>query len=253
MQGQSRQKEVLNYQFHGIHMKRFLLTALLFIGIATAGPGTLLGLRVAAAPDYLRKHYAAHIPQGTGLIVCGTAANTPAAAVLKEGDIILSINDKLLRQKEELTTLLQNCRPGDELKLRILRLGEVIELNVTLAERPAQPELSPEQTSELNRLILQLCPQEEDATVDVPAVRRQMLRLAELGLAQKDEYSTCTLYMAAGEVLICIKSTERSLTIRNNSLLVPDVHLRANSYARDDARLHDQLTHLLLQAEYYRP
>lgn len=218
-----------------------------------AAPQPLLGLRAEPTPAYLREHYAALIPAGTGLSVVSTVAETPAAKVLKNGDIILSINSKPMSKKGELAAMVQECKPGDVLQLRVLRLGEVIELSLTLAARPEQPTLNNEQLSAINRLLLLLCPQEATAAVDVPAVRRHMLKLAEMGLAQKDEYDTCTLYMATGETLIRIKSSERSLTIRNNHPEVPDAYLRANNYVRDDERLHEKLTELLLQADYYRP
>lgn len=234
-------------------MKRLLYLLLLGLSPAMAAPQPLLGLRAEPTPDYLREHYAALIPSGTGLSVVDTVAKTPAAEVLKDGDIILSINAKPVGKKEELAALMQECKPGDVLQLRVLRLGEVIELSLTLASRPEQPTLNKEQTSELNRLLLLLCPPAEEATVDVPAVRRHMLKLAEMGLADKDEYDTCTLYLAAGETLIRIKSSERSLTIRNNHPKVPDAYLRAGNYTRDDERLHEKLTELLLQADYYRP
>lgn len=233
-------------------MKYFYLIPLLALS-ALAAPQPLLGLRAEPTPAYLREHYSAIIPAGQGLSVVHTAPQTPAAQVLKGGDIILTINGRSMSTKEDLVALLATCKPGDELKLRLLRLGEVIEQSITLAARPEQPVLNREQLSEINRLLMQLCPQKEKNTVDVPAVRRQMFKLAELGLAQKDEYDTCTLYMATGETLIRIKSSERSLSIHNNHPKVPNIHLRADNYTRDDESLPSELTELLLQAEFYRP
>lgn len=220
---------------------------------ATAAPQALLGLRAEPTVAYLREHYAHHIPSGTGLSVISTAEHTPAAEVLRRGDIILSINGKPLSTKADLTELLQNSKPGDVMEFKVLRLGDIIELSITLAARPEQPALSREQQSEFYRLLLLLNPQDKTATVNVPEVRRQMLRLARLGLADKDEYGSCVLHMAAGETLIRLKSTERSLTITNNHPEIPDAHLRADNFRRDDERLPEKLTELLLQADYYRP
>lgn len=234
-------------------MKRLLFLLLPALSCATAAPQALLGLRAEPTEAYLREHYAQHIPAGTGLSVISTAEHTPAAETLRRGDIILSINGKQLGTKAELTELLQHSKPGDVLKLKVLRLGDVIELSITLAARPEQPVLTQEQQSEFYRLLMLLNPQEQTATVNVPEVRRQMLRLADMGVADKDEYGTCVLYMASGETLIRIKSSERSLTISNNHPEIPDAHLRANNYKRDDERLPEKLTELLLQADYYRP
>lgn len=234
-------------------MKRLLLLFLPALSCATASPQALLGLRAEPTAPYLQEHYAEHIPAGTGLSVISTAEHTPAAEALRRGDIILSINGKSLSTKAELEELVQHANPGDELQLKVLRLGDVIELSITLAARPEQPTLTREQQSEFYRLLLLLNPQEKTATVNVPEVRRHMLRLAQMGLADKDEYGSCVLYMVAEKTLIRIKSTERSLTISNNHPEIPDAHLRADHFKRDDERLPEKLTELLLQADYYRP
>ena len=234
-------------------MKRLLLLFLSALSCATASPQALLGLRAEPTAPYLQEHYAEHIPAGTGLSVISTAEHTPAAEALRRGDIILSINGKALSTKAELEELVQHAKPGDVLQLKVLRLGGVIELSITLAARPEQPTLTREQQSEFYRLLLLLNPQEKTATVNVPEVRRHMLRLAQMGLADKDEYGSCVLYMVAEKTLIRIKSTERSLTISNNHPEIPDAHLRADHFKRDDERLPEKLTELLLQADYYRP
>lgn len=234
-------------------MKRLLLLLLPALSFATAAPQALLGLRAEPTAPYLQEHYAEHIPAGTGLSVISTAEHTPAAEVLRRGDIILSINGKTLSTKTELEELVQHSTPGDVLQLKVLRLGDVIELSITLTARPEQPTLTREQQSAFYRLLLLLNPQEKTATLNVPEVRRQMLRLAEMGLADKDEYGSCVLYMAVEKTLIRIKSTERSLTISNNHPEIPDAHLRADHFKRDDERLPEKLTELLLQADYYRP
>ena len=234
-------------------MKRLLLLFLSALSCATASPQALLGLRAEPTAPYLQEHYAEHIPAGTGLSVISTAEHTPAAEALRRGDIILSINGKALSTKAELEELVQHSTPGDVLQLKVLRLGDVIELSITLAARPEQPTLTREQQSEFYRLLLLLNPQEKTATVNVPEVRRHMLRLAQMGLADKDEYGSCVLYMVAEKTLIRIKSTERSLTISNNHPEIPDAHLRADHFKRDDERLPEKLTELLLQADYYHP
>ena len=236
-------------------MQTFLYTAIIgsALSFATAAPQALLGLRAEPTAPYLQEHYAEHIPAGTGLSVISTAEHTPAAEALRRGDIILSINGKPLSTKAELEELVQHAKPGDVLQLKVLRLGDVIELSITLAARPEQPTLTREQQSEFYRLLLLLNPQEKTATVNVPEVRRHMLRLAQMGLADKDEYGSCVLYMVAEKTLIRIKSTERSLTISNNHPEIPDAHLRADHFKRDDERLPEKLTELLLQADYYRP
>ena len=112
--------------------------------------------------------------------------------------------------------------------------------------------LNNEQLSEINRLLLLLVPHNK-AVVDVPSVRRHLLLLAEMGLAQKDEYATCVLYLRNGQYLIQVKSTERVLTIRCTHPEVPDAQLWADFYRRDSIRLPEALEELLLNSDYYRP
>ncbi len=131
----------------------------------------------------------------------------------------------------------------------------------TAMARPASADIQPaetiarlsnEQLSEINRLLLLLVPHNKEV-VDVPSVRRHLLRLAEMGLAQKDEYATCVLYLRNGQYLIRVKSTERVLTIRSNHPDVPDTQLWADFYRRDAAHLPEALEELLLNSDYYRP
>lgn len=49
------------------------------------------------------------------------------------------------------------------------------------------------------------------------------------------------------------KPREHSLTISNNHHEIPDTHLRADHFKRDDERQPEKLTELLLQADYYHP
>jgi hypothetical protein len=105
---------------------------------------------------------------------------------------------------------------------------------------------------EINRLLILLIPN-GNATVNIPAVRRHLLRLAEMNLAEKDAYATCTLYLQSGDTLIRVQSTERVLNIRCTPARVPEQTLRADFYHRDLTRLPKELEQLLLKATLYHP
>ena len=57
------------------------------------------------------------------------------------GDIITSINGTDMTALADLYTALESTRPGDKVKVSVVRAGRKLELTVTLAERKAQDQL----------------------------------------------------------------------------------------------------------------
>lgn len=224
----------------------------LIIAMPAVAHPALLGVRAEPTRPEVQKVYAAHIPAGTGLTVWDITPQTAAAHHLHRGDVLLRADGKPLHSPADLAAIVQNKTAGETLRLELLRHGEKMELGIVLDARNAQPALNKEQTSEINRLLLLLVPHGQ-GTVDIPAVRRHLLKLADAGLAEKDEYATCVLHMRHGEYMLRIKSTERVLSVLSNHPDVPDAVLRADFYKRDTTRLPEQLEQLLLNAEYYRP
>ena len=71
-----------------------------------------------------------------GVRITGTSPGSPAeVAGLKDGDIILGFNDKGLDNLMDLSNVLGSSKPGDKVKLRVLRDGKEIGMSATLAER----------------------------------------------------------------------------------------------------------------------
>ncbi|MBJ7347938.1 MAG: PDZ domain-containing protein, partial [Thermoleophilaceae bacterium] len=58
------------------------------------------------------------------------------SAVATGGDFIVSVDGKSLRPNEKLTPVLAKYRPGDKVHLGVVRDGEKITVDVTLAQRP---------------------------------------------------------------------------------------------------------------------
>jgi serine protease Do len=56
--------------------------------------------------------------------------------VMIGGDVITAIDNQNIETIQDLTTLLGQYQPGDQVALTVLRNGEQIQLNVTLGERP---------------------------------------------------------------------------------------------------------------------
>jgi S1-C subfamily serine protease len=67
----------------------------------------------------------------------GVEAGTPAAeAGIKDGDIIVSVNGKAIDESHPLDATLAQFSPGDKVSVEILRDGQHLTLQVTLATRP---------------------------------------------------------------------------------------------------------------------
>lgn len=230
-----------------------------FWGILSCCMGTVLadsavlGVRVARPDAGVRQVVGPGLPVGQGLVVVYVEPGSSAAAYLRPGDVLVSVDGTPMHNEDELERVVQQKSPGDTVLVVLLRHGEQMSLVLRLAGRAEPPELTPEQQEALNRLLLLLVPHDEHVAVDVPAVRRQLLLLAELGLAKRDAYASCLLYLRQDKVLITVKSTERVLSVRSNACGVPDALLRADFYRRDQEPLPEKLRKLLLQSEYYKP
>lgn len=62
--------------------------------------------------------------------------NTPASkAGLKGGDVITEFDGKKIENADDLRNILGSKKPGDKVKVKVLREGETLELEVTLEER----------------------------------------------------------------------------------------------------------------------
>jgi 2-alkenal reductase len=73
-----------------------------------------------------------------GQPVTGVDAGKPAdQAGIKDGDIIVSINDKVIDEEHPLDATLAQFSPGDTVDVKILRDGAAMTLQVTLGTRPA--------------------------------------------------------------------------------------------------------------------
>jgi S1-C subfamily serine protease len=70
-----------------------------------------------------------------GVRITGTSPGSPAAkAGLKDGDVIVKWDESNLDSVYGLTDELKKAKPGQKIKLGVLRDGKRIELEATLAE-----------------------------------------------------------------------------------------------------------------------
>ncbi len=88
------------------------------------------------------------LPVDSGALVRGVAANgAPVSGVepgkpadlggVKDGDIIVSLNDKVIDEEHPLDATLAQFSPGDTVDVKVLRDGATLTLKVTLGTRPA--------------------------------------------------------------------------------------------------------------------
>ncbi len=74
------------------------------------------------------------IPRGSGLVVNHVVEKSPAAAALKEHDILLKLDDQILIETRQLSVLIRQRKEGDEVTLTLLRGGKESTAKVKLGK-----------------------------------------------------------------------------------------------------------------------
>lgn len=93
-----------------------------FLGVETSPVGRTLAAQLG-------------LPRDTGLVVTGVADDSPAAAVLKEHDILTRLDDQILIDSRQLAVLVRSHKEGDEVSLTVYRAGKETKLTAKLAQR----------------------------------------------------------------------------------------------------------------------
>ena len=129
------------------------------LGISTSALSRIAGLAVPASTvnrvvdELLRTGHVSRgylglglhpvsLPEGgTGLIVLSAEPNGPAAgAGVLLGDILVALAGKPLSETDEIQAILNGQSVGKPVAARIVRGGQVIELTITVGERPRREE-----------------------------------------------------------------------------------------------------------------
>lgn len=101
-----------------------------------------IGIKGASVADYMQAYPDAKLGTETGVYVVQIYTDSPAAkAGLKEGDIITGLQDKKIETMTQLISSLFSYRPGDSVKLSVLRDGRTMTFNVTLTTMDESPNL----------------------------------------------------------------------------------------------------------------
>jgi S1-C subfamily serine protease len=102
-----------------------------------ARPYLGVGMHPVALPDKLREKF--NLPVATGLMMLSVEADAPAdKAGITIGDLMLALDDAPTADTDGVQTILMGREVGDVVKAKLLRGGEVIEVEITLGERPAR-------------------------------------------------------------------------------------------------------------------
>ncbi len=95
-----------------------------------------IGVVTESLPEMVADHL--NLKHGTGVIVRTVMPKGPAElSGIKINDIILKINETDINDPETLRTEIRNKKIGDKLKLKTIQKGKPADLEVILAERPA--------------------------------------------------------------------------------------------------------------------
>ena len=94
-----------------------------------------IGVEAQTVPLHRRLVRFYDLPQETGVVVVSVTENSPAKkAGLREGDVIVALEDKPVAGVDDLHRLLTDARVGRSSKLTVLRYTEKIELKVVPEE-----------------------------------------------------------------------------------------------------------------------
>ncbi|MGE4373596.1 MAG: Do family serine endopeptidase [Xanthobacter sp.] len=123
-----------------------------------------IGVQIQPVTDELASGLG--IKQAEGALVAQVQAGTPGAkAGLKAGDVIVEVNGEQIKDARELTRTIGMMKPGEVVKLNVLRNAKPLEIPVTLAQLPGDVDGKGSAAEEnsadakgLPRLGLQLAP-----------------------------------------------------------------------------------------------
>lgn len=102
-----------------------------------ARPYLGVGMQPVALPDKLREKF--NLSQTTGLMMLSVEPEAPAdKAGITIGDILLALEDTPVADTDDVQAMLGGKQIGDTVRARILRGGEVKEVEITLGERPTR-------------------------------------------------------------------------------------------------------------------
>jgi S1-C subfamily serine protease len=103
--------------------------------LATGG-GRRLGVTVMPLSDQLATYFAVK----EGVLVSTVADDSPAAAAgLKAGDVITSVNGRRVSSAADVVEAVRDAQPGSSVEIRVMRERQEQTLTAKMPERPRPP------------------------------------------------------------------------------------------------------------------
>jgi serine protease Do len=91
-----------------------------------------LGITVEAVTDQMAEFLG--VPGKKGVLITSVTAGSPAASVLRAGDVILSIDGKAVADPQDLTKALSSKAQGAKVELKVIRDKKEISVSVDLSK-----------------------------------------------------------------------------------------------------------------------
>jgi len=96
-------------------------------------PAAYMGVGVDSPDDVLRSQLA--LPAGTGLVVNYVDPDGPSKEIIHVHDVLQKLDDQILINGEQFSTLVKMHKQGDEVSLTIIRRAQSTRITVKLGER----------------------------------------------------------------------------------------------------------------------
>ncbi len=108
----------------------------LMAGESVVNHGAFIGVEIESMTPSLQSEYGFTVSTGAVIIsvISGTGA---AAAGVKQGDIIVGINNTTIESAQDVTSVISSLRPGDVITLHLVRGTKHFTLKVTLGRTPS--------------------------------------------------------------------------------------------------------------------
>ncbi|HUX04198.1 MAG TPA: trypsin-like peptidase domain-containing protein [Acidimicrobiales bacterium] len=104
-------------------------------GESVVNHGAFIGVEIMSMNPTLQLQYGFKV--SSGAVVMSVIPNTGASAAgLKQGDVIVGINNTTINSAQDITSVLSELHPGDQIKVKIVRGSKHLSLNVTLGTQP---------------------------------------------------------------------------------------------------------------------